>query len=65
VVSIDINRECFDVGGCREDELIGKSHNVGRLPEMPAAAFADVWARIKAGKSGMGIVKKRCKSGDF
>ena len=60
-----INQEFLDISGFSEDELIGKSHNVVRHPEMPAAAFADLWDTIKAGKPWMGIVKNRCKSGDF
>lgn len=46
------------------DELIGKNHNLVRHPDMPAAAYQDLWSTIKAGNSWMGIVKNRCKSGD-
>lgn len=60
-----INKEFLDISGFSEDELIGKSHNVVRHPEMPAAAFADLWGTIKTGKPWMGLVKNRCKSGDF
>jgi aerotaxis receptor len=59
------NNEFLDISGFDEDELIGKNHNVVRHPDMPSAAFADLWQTIKGGQSWMGIVKNRCKNGDF
>ena len=59
-----INQDFLDISGFDEDELIGESHNVVRHPEMPPAAFKDLWANCKMGKSWMGIVKNRCKNGD-
>jgi methyl-accepting chemotaxis protein len=32
---------------------------------MPKAAFADMWQRLRQGKSWMGLVKNRAKSGKF
>ncbi|HFD92393.1 MAG TPA: PAS domain S-box protein [Gammaproteobacteria bacterium] len=58
------NEAFIRISGFTEEELIGKSHNVVRHPDMPPAAFADLWATLKAGKSWMGIVKNRCKNGD-
>ena len=46
------------------DELVGKAHNIVRHPDMPAAAFAGMWTRLKAGQPWMGLVKNRCKDGD-
>lgn len=46
------------------DELIGQNHNIVRHPDMPAAAYQDLWDNLKAGNSWMGIVKNRSKSGD-
>lgn len=31
---------------------------------MPEAAFADMWATLKAGRPWVGMVKNRCKNGD-
>jgi len=53
-----------EVSGFSDTELIGKSHNVVRHPDMPPAAFADLWRTIKAGQPWMGIVKNRAKNGD-
>ncbi|HEC18817.1 MAG TPA: PAS domain-containing protein, partial [Gammaproteobacteria bacterium] len=59
-----INEDFIYTSGFSEEELLGKSHNVVRHPDMPPAAFDDLWKTIKAGKPWMGIVKNRCKNGD-
>lgn len=53
------------VAGYTTDELMGKSHNIVRHPDMPQAAFADLWAALKTGKPWMGLVKNRSKDGGF
>ena len=53
-----------EMSGFNEDELVGVNHNVVRHPDMPPAAFADLWDTIKTGHPWMGIVKNRCKNGD-
>lgn len=58
------NDDFLKISGFDTDELVGKNHNVVRHPEMPSAAFEDLWQTVKAGDSWMGIVKNRCKSGD-
>ncbi len=63
-VITSINDDFKKIAGFADDELIGKSHNVVRHPDMPQAAFADMWSSIKDGKHWMGIVKNRCKNGD-
>ena len=52
------------IAGFSDEELLGNNHNVVRHPEMPPAAFADLWENVKAGRNWMGIVKNRCKNGD-
>jgi len=46
------------------EELVGKNHNVVRHPDVPPAAFADLWSNLKAGRPWRGVVKNRCKNGD-
>lgn len=58
------NEDFLNISGFQEEELIEKNHNVVRHPEMPPAAFADLWETGKKGNSWMGIVKNRCKNGD-
>jgi len=63
-ITTSINNDFRTIAGFTDEELIGKSHNVVRHPDMPPAAFADLWATIKQGKPWMGVVKNRCKNGD-
>ncbi len=58
------NQDFIEVSGFTEEELLRKNHNIVRHPDMPPAAFADLWQTIKAGRPWMGIVKNRCKNGD-
>jgi len=59
-----VNQDLIDISGFSEAELIGQSHNVVRHPDMPPAAFANLWEYLKQDKSWMGLVKNRCKNGD-
>lgn len=59
------NKDFLDISGFSEAELVGHSHNVVRHPDMPAEAFADLWKTVKGGVSWNGIVKNRCKNGDY
>lgn len=47
------------------EELIGKSHNIIRHPDMPKSAFKELWGNVKSGKVWQGFVKNRTKSGKF
>jgi PAS domain S-box-containing protein len=58
------NDAFIEVSGFSREELIGKSHNRVRHPDMPPAAFKDLWDTIKAGRPWRGILKNRCKNGD-
>ena len=60
-----INRDFIEISGFEEVELIGKSHNIVRHPDMPSAAFEDLWRTLKSGKPWNGMVKNRCKNGDY
>lgn len=52
------NDEFCRVAGFTAEELIGKPHNIVRHPDMPKAAFADMWGQLKKGNSWRGMVKK-------
>ena len=60
-----INPYFIEVSGFSEDELMGSAHNIVRHPDMPPEAFADLWRSLKAGLPWTGMVKNRCKNGDF
>ncbi|MFC1602467.1 methyl-accepting chemotaxis protein [Pseudomonadota bacterium] len=59
------NRDFIEISGFHEGEIIGKNHNMVRHPDMPPEAFKDLWDTSKAGRPWTGIVKNRCKNGDF
>lgn len=59
------NRDFIRISGFKESELIGQAHNLVRHPDMPPEAFADLWDTLKAGRPWIGMVKNRCKNGDF
>ena len=43
-----------------QSELIGQPHCSLRHPDMPKAAYADLWANGQAGKQWDGYVKPTC-----
>jgi methyl-accepting chemotaxis protein-1 (serine sensor receptor) len=58
--------KCFiEISGYSEQELLGANHNIIRHPDMPTAAFADLWQTVQAGNPWAGMVKNRSKNGDF
>ncbi|MBC3767011.1 methyl-accepting chemotaxis protein [Neptunicella marina] len=58
------NQTFINVSGYSKEELLRKNHNLVRHPDMPAAAFKDLWDNLKKGRSWRGVVKNRCKNGD-
>ena len=52
------------VSGYSYDELMGQPHNLVRHPDMPEAAFKDMWRTIAHGFPWTGLVKNRRKNGD-
>ena len=59
------NDEFVRVSGYQRQELIGQPHNMIRHPDMPQVAFKVMWDHLQAGKPWMGLVKNRCKNGDY
>ncbi|WP_168209688.1 methyl-accepting chemotaxis protein [Chromobacterium paludis] len=64
-VILHANQSFVEISGYRQDELLGQPHNLIRHPDMPAEAFEDMWRTLKADLPWRGIVKNRCKNGDF
>lgn len=60
-----VNADFCRISGFSERELIGQNHNIVRHPDMPPQAFADLWKTLQQGKPWSGIVKNRCKNGDY
>jgi len=59
------NRKFCEIAGYDKSELIGKNHNIVRHPDMPKAAFKDLWETIKRGESWTGTVKNLRKDGRY
>lgn len=59
------NEDFCKVAGYSLEELIGQEHNIVRHPDMPKAAFRDLWDTIKADKTWEGYVKNKTKSGNY
>ena len=59
-----VNSDFIRISGFSEAELVSSNHNILRHPDMPPAAFEDLWNTIRAGNPWTGIVKNRTKCGD-
>jgi methyl-accepting chemotaxis protein len=63
-VIIHVNDTFVTISGFSREELMGAPQNIVRHPDMPAAAFKDLWDTIQDGRPWVGLVKNRCKNGD-
>lgn len=59
------NPDFIEISGFSREELVGKNHNLVRHPDMPPAAFKDLWETLKLGRPWSKLVKNRCKNGDY
>jgi aerotaxis receptor len=59
------NETFCEISGYEADELIGKSHNIVRHPDMPSSVFKDLWQTIEDKKQWSGIIKNFRKDRGF
>ena len=59
------NQSFVDMSGYEQSELIGQPHSILRHPDMPAAAFRDLWDTVNAGRQWHGYVKNLRKDGGY
>jgi len=59
------NDTFIEISGFSSEELLRKNHNIIRHPDMLPGAFAWLWDTLKEGRPWRGIVKNRCKNGDY
>lgn len=64
-VITEANEAFCSVSAYTREEMLGKSHNIVRHPDMPPAAFEDLWRDLKTGRPWRGLVKNRRKDGGF
>ncbi|WP_341325534.1 PAS domain-containing protein [Methylotuvimicrobium sp. KM2] len=60
-----VNQSFVDMSGYTEAELIGAPHSILRHPDMPAAAFKDLWDTVNRGEKWQGFVKNLRKDGGY
>ncbi|MFA6196981.1 MAG: PAS domain-containing protein [Sulfurimonas sp.] len=59
------NRKFCEVSGYKASELIGKSHNIIRHPDMPKKIFTKLWETISSGQTWTGIIKNLRSDGRY
>ena len=60
-----VNEAFVTMSGFTEDELIGLPHYILRHPDMPPAAFGDLWQTLQRGEKWYGYVKNLRKDGGY
>lgn len=59
------NEVFVQMSGYKEEELIGKPHNILRHPKMPSFIFKFLWQRVRAGKEIFAYVINKNKNDDY
>lgn len=60
-----VNDTFAQISGYSEEELIGKSHNIVRHPDMPKRVFKQMWEKLQRKEKWEGIVKNLRKDHGF
>jgi aerotaxis receptor len=57
------NDDFCEYAGYKLEGLLGKPHSIVRHPDMPKAAFKDLWDTVQSGKKWRGFVKNKTQDG--
>ena len=60
-----VNSVFSEISGYETDELVGKNHNIVRHPDMPKAAFKELWEHLENHGEWRGAVKNQCRDGRY
>jgi PAS domain S-box-containing protein len=60
---IFVNSQFCQVLGYKEEELLGKTHEIIRHPENPPEIWQTMWDSLRQGNLWRGVIKNRCKDG--
>ncbi len=61
----NVSEAFSQISGYSKDELIGKSHNIVRHPDMPKELYKEIWKTIKSGENWLGEIKNIKKNREF
>jgi diguanylate cyclase (GGDEF)-like protein/PAS domain S-box-containing protein len=59
----EVSKAFCKISGYTKEELIGRSHNIVRHPDMPVTLYKELWGTLKKGISWYGEIKNRRKDG--
>lgn len=59
-----VNKQFVEISGYKEDELIGKNHNIVRSPNMPKDVFEQLWSTLLKKQPWQGVIENRRKNGE-
>jgi len=59
-----VNDAFLDVTGYAEDEVIGKSHDILKHPDIPKSFYNELWKTVENGNSWEGRIKNIAKDGE-
>jgi PAS domain S-box-containing protein len=60
-----VNQSFIDMSGYSREELIGAPHYILRHPDMPPAAFKELWETVQRREKWQGYVKNLRKDGGY
>ena len=60
-----VNSAFCKLAGYDKSELVGKPHSIVRHPDMPKAAFKELWDTIERNETWRGFVKNLRKDGKY
>lgn len=60
-----VNQSFVEMSGYTKSELINSPHSILRHPDMPSAAFKDLWDTVNKGERWQGYVKNLRKDGGY
>lgn len=62
---MECNKAFVFMSAYSKEELVGQPHTIIRHPDMPKAAYKDLWDTIEAGEKWHGYVKNLRKDGGY
>lgn len=60
-----VNHYFKEITGYKDEEVLGRSHNIVRHPDMPKIIFTLMWQRLKDDQDILTILKNRTKDGNY